>query len=219
MFFLCDYVKCLMVLEMVQKVILKTPISEEDVRKLKVGDTFYISGTLITARDEAHKELLELYKEGKKPPIDLNGQVIYHCGPVVKKENDTWKVIAAGPTTSTRMEMFEDQFIEAFKVRVIIGKGGMKERTTKACQKVGAIYGAFTGGAALIAANSIKNVKEVYFLEELGMPEALWVFEVDNFGPLIVGIDSYGNNIFEDVSKKVQKNLPLVYKKVGIEDE
>ena len=114
---------------------LKTPISEQDVRKLKVNDTLYVSGTIVTARDEAHKKALELHHEGKKLPFDLEGSAVFHCGPIMKKEGDKWVVVAAGPTTSTRMDQFEDEFIKAFKVRVVIGKGGMGKRTTEALQK------------------------------------------------------------------------------------
>ena len=195
---------------------LKTPLSEEVVRQLKVGDIVYLSGTIVTARDEAHKMALEKHRSGEPLPIDFSEVAVYHCGPIIKKENDEWKVIAAGPTTSTRMEIFEYDFIRTFRTRMIIGKGGMGERTTKACKEFGAVYVAFTGGAAILAANAIKKVKDVYWLEELGMPEALWVFEVENFGPLIVTIDSHENNLFIEVSEKVKKNKELVYKMLGV---
>ncbi|RLI62867.1 MAG: fumarate hydratase [Candidatus Asgardarchaeum californiense] len=200
-------------------VVLKTPISEDEIRKLKAGDTIYVTGTMVTARDEAHKELLHMKNSGQEIPVDLNGLALYHCGPIIKKENDEWKVVAAGPTTSARMEMFEADFIKAFKVRVIIGKGGLGPKTTKACQEYGAVYAAFTGGAAIIAANAIRRVKNVYLLEKLGMPEALWVFEVERFGPLTVAIDTHGTNLFEIVSKEVEENISKVYKMVGIENE
>jgi fumarate hydratase subunit beta len=193
----------------------KTPISEEDVRKLKVNDVFYISGTMVTARDEAHKKALELYREGKKLPFDLEGLVVFHCGPIMEKKGDKWVVVAAGPTTSTRMDQFEDEFIQAFKVRVIIGKGGMGKKTTEAMQKYGAVYGAFTGGAAILAAKTVKNVRAAEWLQELGMPEALWVFEVEDFGPLTIAIDSHGNNLFEEIKKKVEENRTKIYQKLG----
>jgi len=147
---------------------LKTPISEEEVRKLKVNDILYVTGTMVTARDQAHRRALEYFKQGKQLPINLEGLVLYHCGPVMKK-NDKWVTVAAGPTTSTRMDIFEDEFIKNFKVRVVVGKGGMGKRTTEAMKKYGAVYGAFTGGAAVIAAEAIKNVKKVEWLD-LGMP-------------------------------------------------
>lgn len=194
---------------------LKTPISEEDIRKLKVNDVLYISGTIVTARDSAHKKALELFKQGKPLPINLQGLAIFHCGPIVKKEEDKWVVVAAGPTTSTRMDQFEDEFIKNFKVRVIIGKSGMSEKTTDAMRKYGAVYGAFTGGAAVLGAKKIKNVKTVEWFEELGMPEALWVFEVEEFGPLTVAIDSHGNNLYEDVRKKAEESREKIYKKLS----
>ena len=194
---------------------LKTPISEEDVRKLKVNDVIYITGTMFTARDSAHKRALEYYEQGKKMPINPQGLAVFHCGPIVKKENDKWTIVAAGPTTSTRMDLFEDEFIKNYKVRVVIGKGGMGKKTTDAMKKYGAVYGAFTGGAAVLAAKAIKNVKTVEWFD-LGMPEALWILEVEDFGPLAVAIDSHGNNLFEDVRKKVEENRPKIYEKLGI---
>ena len=194
---------------------LKTPISEEEIRKLKVNDVVYITGTIVTARDQAHKRALEYFKEGKKLPINLEGLAVFHCGPVVAKEGDKWIAVAAGPTTSTRMDIFEDEFIKNFKVRVVIGKGGMGKKTTDAMAKYGAIYGAFTGGAAILAAKAIKNVKGVEWLD-LGTPEALWIFEVEDFGPLAVAIDSHGNNLFMDVQKKVEESKQRIYQKLGL---
>jgi len=182
---------------------LSTPIPEEEIRRLRVGDILYINGTMVTARDEAHKRALELHERGEKSPIDFRGLAIFHCGPIVKREGDRWRVVAAGPTTSMRMEIFEDRFIEVYRPAVIIGKGGMGERTSKACQRYGCVYAAFTGGAALLAAERIKAVIDVYWLEELGMPECLWVFEVEDFGPLIVTIDTHGGNLTEEVKQKV----------------
>ncbi len=194
---------------------LKTPISEEDIRKLKAGDILYVSGLMVTARDEAHERALHYHKEGKKLPVELEGGVVYHCGPVMRKVDDKWEVVVAGPTTSARMEIFESDFIRAFKVRVIIGKGGMGEKTTAALKDVGAVYASFTGGAAVLAAKGIKEVKGVEWFD-LGMPEALWIFEADDFGPLIVTIDSHGNNLHRKMDEEVQKNLPKVYEMLGI---
>ncbi|MCF2142210.1 MAG: FumA C-terminus/TtdB family hydratase beta subunit [Candidatus Heimdallarchaeota archaeon] len=195
---------------------LQTPISEEDVRKLKVGDIIYISGTVYLSRDEAHLRALEYAKEGKKLPLDFEGLALFHCGPIVKQdEKGEWHVVAAGPTTSSRMEIFEDKYIEQFKVRVVIGKGGMFERTTAAMKKVGAVYGAFTGGAAVLAAKAVKKVKGVEWLD-LGTPEALWIFEVEEFGPLTVAIDTHGNNLFKEVSQKVESNRKKAYEIIGV---
>jgi fumarate hydratase subunit beta len=194
---------------------LTTPISEEDIRKLKVNDVLYLSGTMITARDAAHKKILELFQQGKPIPVDLQGLAVFHCGPIMKKENDKWVVVAAGPTTSTRMDQFEDEIIKDFKVRVVIGKGGMGKRTTDAMHKYGAVYGAFTGGAAVLAAKGVKSVKTVEWLQDLGMPEALWVFEVEELGPLIVAIDSHGSNLFEEVGRKAEESRAKIYASLG----
>ena len=176
---------------------LKTPLSEEDVRKLKVGDVVYISGLIFTARDAAHKKMLEIYRSGGNLPFDPRGLVVYHVGPVVKRVGNSWTIVAAGPTTSARMEGLEAEFLEAFGVRGIIGKGGMFERTTKACMRLGAFYGAFVGGCAILAARAVEEVEAVFWLEELGIPEAVWLLRVKKFGPLIVAIDSHGNNMLK----------------------
>ena len=193
----------------------KTPISEEEIRKLRANDVLYVTGTMFTARDQAHRRALEYFKQGKPLPLNLEGLAVFHCGPIVKKKEDKWTIVAAGPTTSTRMEIFEDEFIKNFKVRVIIGKGGMGKRTTEAMAKYGAVYGAFTGGAAILAANAIKTVKRVEWLD-LGMPEAMWILDVEEFGPLTVAIDSHGNNLFTEVQKKVEENKQKIYQKLGL---
>lgn len=193
----------------------KTPISEAEIRKLRVYDVLYVSGTMVTARDQAHRRALEHFKQGKPLPISLEGLAVFHCGPIVKKKEDRWTIVAAGPTTSTRMEIFEGEFIRSFEVRVIIGKGGMGKRTTEAMANYGAVYGAFTGGAAILAAKAIKSVRSVEWLD-LGMPEAMWILEVEEFGPLTVAIDSHGNNLFMEVQKEVEKNKQRIYQKLGL---
>ena len=180
---------------------LSIPLADEEVQKLKVGDTIYVNGVMVTARDEAHKKAIEMHKRGKQLPIDLSHVAVFHCGPIMKK-NKNWKVIAAGPTTSSRMELFEDEFLKLFRTKLIVGKGGMGTRTAKACKAYRAVYCAFTGGAAVLAAQAIKEVKDVFWLEELGMPECLWVLDVERFGPLTVTIDTYGNNLTETVKIK-----------------
>ncbi|MFX0169297.1 MAG: FumA C-terminus/TtdB family hydratase beta subunit [Candidatus Hodarchaeota archaeon] len=194
---------------------LTTPISEKTIRKLRVNDIVYISGTIFTARDEAHERALEWYELNKPLPIQPDGLALFHCGPIVRKHDGEWELVAAGPTTSTRMEMFEDKFIEAFQVRVIIGKGGMGAKTAAAMRKIGAIYGAFTGGAAVLAAKAVRRIRDVAWLD-LGMPEALWIMEVERFGPLIVAIDATGENLFEQIREQVEKNRKTVYKTAGV---
>ncbi|MCE4601005.1 MAG: FumA C-terminus/TtdB family hydratase beta subunit [Desulfurococcales archaeon] len=194
---------------------LRTPLSDEDVEKLRIGDIVYVTGIMVTARDEAHKEILETIERGEKLPIDLKGLVLYHCGPVVRKKPDgSWEVVAAGPTTSMRMESVEAEFIEKTGVKMIVGKGGMGPRTAEAMKKHKAVYAVFTGGAGALAADRIKRVVDVYWLDKLGIPEAVWVFEVENFGPLIVTIDSTGRNYYEERLKKVKENAERVVKEL-----
>jgi len=194
---------------------LKTPISEDEVRKLKVGDTLYITGTVVTARDQAHRRALEYVREGRKLPIDFNGLAVYHCGPIVRKVGEEWEVVSAGPTTSKRMEMFEYDFIEKLKARVVIGKGGMGDKTAEACKRFGAVYAAFTGGAGVLAAKAIKRVVGVYW-DDLGMPEALWVFEVERFGPLTVAIDSSGRNMFKEAQERSAGMRESALRELGV---
>jgi len=195
---------------------LSTPISEKTVRKLRVNDTIYLSGTIVTARDAAHKRALRFHEEGKQLPVNLEGLAVFHCGPLVKRENGEWRVVAAGPTTSSRMDLFEDEFIKNFKVRIVVGKGGMGKRTVDAMKQYGAVYGAFTGGAAVLAAKAIKHVKDVEW-SDLGMPEAMWILEVEDFGPLTVAIDAHGNNLFKTIQTKVDNEKPAIYKKLGVQ--
>jgi len=194
---------------------LKTPVPEEEIRNLRAGDLIYVTGTVITARDEAHLKALELHEKGEAPPVDFKGNGVFHCGPIMQKDDGgEWRVVAAGPTTSARMEIFQDEFIKVYRPSVIIGKGGMGKRTAKACQEYGCVYGAFTGGAALLAARGIKKVRNVFWLEELGMPECLWIYDVENFGPMIVTIDTHGGNLTADVGAKVAEKRDQLIKEM-----
>ncbi|MCX8171198.1 MAG: FumA C-terminus/TtdB family hydratase beta subunit, partial [Candidatus Bathyarchaeota archaeon] len=159
---------------------LRTPLSESDVRRLRVGDITYITGTLVTARDAAHKRIHQYLAESRKPPFNLEGLALFHCGPLAKRVNGEWVIVAAGPTTSMRMEEFEHEVIKSLGVRLIIGKGGMGERTRRAMMEHGAAYAAFTGGAAVLAAKHVRRVRDVLWMD-LGMPEAVWLLEVEGF--------------------------------------
>ncbi len=195
-----------------------TPISEEEARNLKVGDIVYVSGEHVyTARDEAHERALELHDEGKKPPVDFEGSVVYHVGPVAMKVDGKWKIVSAGPTTSIRMELFEDEFLRKYKPRIIIGKGGMADKTLKALEEVGAVYCSFTGGCGALAAKGLKSV-EAMLWPDLGMPEALWVITAEEFGPLLVTMDSHGNSIHDEMDKRVAERKKEVYSKIGIKE-
>jgi len=193
---------------------LKTPISEENIRRLKVGDIIYLTGVVATARDLAHKRIHQHLIENKELPFNLRGLALFHCGPIVKRVNNKWIVLAAGPTTSMRMEAYEHEVIKKLGVRLIIGKGGMGNKTKEAMMKYSAIYTMFTGGAAVLAARHIRRVKNVEWMD-LGIPEAVWIFEVEKFGPLIVAIDSYGRNLFERVIMEARRREAQILKKLS----
>ncbi len=183
---------------------LQTPLKKEDIKKLNVEDIVYISGELLTARDEAHSRILEMDEKGEKLPFSLKGAVIYHCGPLMQQTENGWKVISAGPTTSCRMSKMTHSLLKAHEVRVIIGKGGMECIASE--MKNRCVYLAYTGGCAALASKLIQEVKTVHWFD-LGMPEAVWVLRVEDFGPLIVGIDSNGNDIFGEVRERAGKVL------------
>lgn len=183
---------------------LKTPIDDAAISKLKIGDIIYLSGTVFTARDEAH---IELIKHKGIPGFDMTGLGLYHCGPVMMEEFGKWRVISAGPTTSFRMESLEPKFLDMFPVKIIIGKGGMGEATLEALVKHKAVYVSFTGGAGALAAKGLGKVKDVHFLEELGMPEAVWIFEAVDFGPLVVSMDHHGHSLYNNVNRLTSENL------------
>jgi len=180
---------------------LRTPLSKEAVLKLRAGDIVYVSGDIITARDRASLRILEMLRRGEKPPVELNGSIIYHCGPIVVEEDGSWRIIAAGPTTSARVNELTKEILAHLDVIGIMGKGGMSPEVKAALRGKG-IYLAYPGGAGALAAEMIKEVKGVYW-KDLGMPEALWVLRVEDFGPLVVGIDAHGRSIYEEVEKRV----------------
>lgn len=195
---------------------LTVPISDEEIRSLHVGDTVYLNGVIVTGRDAAHKFMVEKFIRNPVPPEEaelytklkqlLDGGVIYHCGPVVKKHNNgTWSFVAAGPTTSIREEVYEPEVIEHFNLKGVIGKGGMGPNTLKACQQNAAVYLHAIGGAASLIAQSVKEVVTVYKLE-FGVPEAMWVIRVEDF-PVVVTMDSHGQSIHRQVEAKSKEKL------------
>jgi fumarate hydratase class I len=184
---------------------LKTPISEDAIRALKVGDQVTITGTVYTGRDAVHKYL---HEGGQLPPeVNLKEGVLYHCGPVVIKDDEgNWKCVAAGPTTSIREEPYQWQVIRDIGLRGVIGKGGMGDRTLAACQEHGCVYLHAIGGAAQVLAECIKKVRGVYMMEEFGAPEAIWEFEVEQF-PAVVTIDSHGGSLHKQIMAESQAEL------------
>ena len=184
---------------------LNTPVAEDAIRALKVGDEVEISGTLFTGRDAVHKYL---HEGGKLPPgVNFQGGILYHCGPVViKDEHQNWKCVAAGPTTSIREEPYQWQVIRDFGLRGVIGKGGMGDKTLAACKQYGCAYLHAIGGAAQVLAECIKRVPNVYMMEQFGAPEAIWEFEVVRF-PVVVTMDAHGNSLHKEVFAASQAEL------------
>ncbi len=173
---------------------LRAPLTEADVRGLKVGDVVLITGEIYTGRDAVHSHLMK-----HAPPVDLQGSVLYHCGPVVMKNNGHYKITAAGPTTSIREEPYQGDIIRRYGVRAVIGKGGMGRRTLEAMQEAGAVYLNAIGGAAQVYARCVEEVLDVNLLE-FGIPEAMWHLRVNNF-PAIVTMDAHGNSLHADIEQ------------------
>ena len=184
---------------------LTSPCTEEMVRGLKVRDEVQISGVLFTGRDAVHKYL---HEGGQLPPeVNLRDGILYHCGPVViKDEHGQCKVTAAGPTTSIREEPYQGEIIKKFGLRGVIGKGGMGERTLAACQEQGCVYLHAVGGAAQVLAECVKSVRNVYLLDKFGAPEAIWEFEVEHF-PVVVTMDAHGRSLHKEVFEASQAEL------------
>ena len=186
-----------------REVVLRAPLSEADVRQLKVGDVVLVSGRMYTGRDAVHSHLMK-----HAPPVDLNGSVLYHCGPVVVKQGSGWRITAAGPTTSIREEPYQGEIIKRYGVRVVIGKGGMGAKTLAALGEHGAVYLNAIGGAAQFYARAIKKVDDVSLLE-FGTPEAMWHLQVEDF-PAIVTMDSHGNSLHKDIETESGRQLEIV---------
>ncbi len=175
------------------KKVLRTPIKNADIEQLTIGDIVFLDGYLVTCRDMAHRRLIDM---GIQLPVDLDGMAILHAGPIVAKEGDGWRMVSIGPTTSMRMEVHEREFIKQTGVKLIIGKGGMGPETVAGCREHKAVHAIFPGGCAVLAASKVEAIERVEWLD-LGMPEALWVARVKNFGPLIISIDAKGNNLVD----------------------
>jgi fumarate hydratase class I len=183
-----------------REVALQAPLTEDQVRALKVGDLVLISGRVFTGRDAVHSHLMK-----HEPPVDLHGSVLYHCGPVVAKDDAGWRVTAAGPTTSIREEPYQGEIIKRYGVRAVIGKGGMGAKTLAALKEHGAVYLNAIGGAAQFYARTIERVDGVSLLE-FGTPEAMWHLTVKDF-PAIVTMDAQGNSLHKDIEQDSGRHL------------
>ncbi len=192
---------------------LNTPISPEDILKLRVRDIVYLNGTICTSRDGAHRRMVEMIKKGKRHEIPkeiLDHGVIFHCGPVIERDSNRWRINAAGPTTSSRFTNDAAFLVDQGIIKVAIGKGTMGTKMVDALRGKG-VYLEAVGGCAVTYQKTI-NQTEVNWLD-LGYPEAVWVFDVSNFGPLVVGIDSQGNSLVQEVLEKVYENARDIYRK------
>lgn len=195
---------------------LTTPVSAEDIKNIRIGDIVYIHGSVTTCRDVAHRRLIE---EGRELPVDIKDKAIFHAGPIVKDHGDeNFEMISIGPTTSMRMEKFEEEFIEKTGVRLIVGKGGMGPGTEAGCKKHKALHLVYPAGNAVHAAVRVNEIKDAQW-RDLGMPETLWGMDVSDFGPLIVSIDTEGNNLFEEnkvlFNDRKEREIERIQKEVG----
>jgi len=199
---------------MPREVRLVPPVTEAQARSLSCGDVVFLDGTVLAWRDRAIERMSELSAKGETFPEDLEGSVHWHCGPIVRKTSSGWTVISAGPTSSTRFSLAEVRAIEEFGVRLIVGKGGMYSEAREAMRRKGAAFLASVGGAASFYAKQITRVKAVHWLD-LGLPEAIWVLEMKDFGPLLVTMDSSGASLYE--SLRIEENLQKVLAEKGID--
>ena len=169
---------------------INVPITEDSLDDLKIGDVISLTGNILTARDQAHKRILE---EGS--PVDIEGAAIFHAGLIITNEDDNYKMVAVGPTTSMRMNPYQSDVIE-MGPKIVIGKGGMDDSVRQALVKNNAIYAVAVGGCAALYVDAVEEIESVNWLD-LGMPEAIWNLKVKNFGPLIVAMDSKGNSLYD----------------------
>lgn len=189
---------------------LSTPLREEDIRNLRIGDIVYISGIIFTARDMAHLKMKALREAGEPLPKDFRGAAVFHAGPVaLKNEDGSWKLNVIGPTTSIRMEPYAE-FVGQLGVRAVIGKGGMAEDTLRNCERYGYVYLQAAPGCAAQLAKGVNNIRGVTWFE-MGMPEAIWELEAASFGPLTVAMDTHGNSIYKNLRENALAKLDKIY--------
>jgi fumarate hydratase subunit beta len=187
---------------------LNVPQDNSRVADIRAGDVLYVTGDIAIARDQAHKKLLETFLP------ELIGLPIFHCGPIAKKIGDEWKILAGGPTTSTRMDALTPPILEKYQTKIVIGKGGLGEKGKKGLETFGAVYSEFTGGASALAVSKIVRVKK-RLLEQLGPTELVWIWEVKDFGPLLVTQDHQGNDLKKVVTTQATQKLDTLVKTYG----
>ena len=184
---------------------IRTPVGDEVLEKLRAGSLVYLTGLLFTARDRTYQRILDTLRRRGRLPVNLNGHAIYHCGPLVRKVAGRYEVVSCGPTTSSRLDHLHAELLRRTGARLLIGKGEIGSEAAREISSLGSAYLCFTGGAGALAASFVKGVKGVYW-EELG-PEAMWILEVENFGPLVVMVDSkgrvFGQKTFKPQGKEI----------------
>ena len=187
---------------------LNVPQDNSRVAGIRAGDVLYVTGDIAIARDQAHKKLLETFLP------ELIGLPIFHCGPIAQKIGEEWKIFAGGPTTSTRMDVLTPPILEKYQTKIVIGKGGLGEKGKKGLETFGAVYSEFTGGASALAVSKIVRVKK-RLLEQLGPTELVWIWEVKDFGPLLVTQDHQGNDLKKVVTTQATQKLDTLVKTYG----
>jgi L(+)-tartrate dehydratase beta subunit len=193
------------------KKVLTTPIRDEDLKDLNVGDVVYLTGRLVTCRDVAHRRLIE---QGRELPVNLEGGAILHAGPIVRKKDEGFEMVSIGPTTSMRMEKFEREFIKQTGVKLVVGKGGMGPETAAGCEEHVAVHAIFPGGCAVLAATQVEEIEGAEW-QDLGMPETLWINRVKEFGPLIISIDTKGNNLIQENKATFNERKKPILEKIS----
>lgn len=191
---------------------LKTPLSEDDVRQMRIGDAVYLNGTIWGIRDATH---IRIFDKGQEPPVDLGGAVLLHVAPNVRKTASGYEPMTVGTTTSMRMDRFTEGLLSRYRVRAIVGKGGLSDASSAALKKYGGAYLAIVGGAASVETEQVEAIEAVYW-EDL-MPECLWRFRVRDFGPLTVAMDAQGESIYRNVAKTAEDRLAAIYADLGID--
>lgn len=184
---------------------LTLPVTNDQVKNLKVGDTVYLSGKIYTSRDMAHLEYKDILSRGEALPVDFQGAAIFHAGPVLRKEGDEWKMIVIGPTTSYRMEPYADM-VGGMGVKLIIGKGGMRDDSLRAYQRYTQAYLQAPPGCAVLLSEKVRSVSGGLWIEK-GMPEALWILECDKIGPFAVTMDCHGNSVYKKLQNNAKKMI------------
>lgn len=169
---------------------LQVPIKDESLSDIKAGDVVYLTGNILTARDQAHKRIIE-----KGAPLDITGAALFHAGPIITENDGNYEMVAIGPTTSMRMNPYQGEVLD-MGAKIVIGKGGMDDTVREALIRNDALYVVATGGCAALYVDAVEKIEGVDWLD-LGMPEAMWNLKVKDFGPLIVAMDSEGNSLYD----------------------